>query len=175
MSNPHALHLGVEYEVSPLKSAEVVIPASINTQCVPSSGGYTPTHVTTQCMPSSGGYTPTHVTTQEGGGPGQQPREEAIEVRAEEVQVEHIRLTPRVESARGFNSLMVNCFQSVGFQIDHFRCIILGGNNIYFGSQTPPIYPNILHSVVTLVVKHRIIHTNKYETTQKLNISRLVY
>ena len=37
-----------------------------------------------------------------------------------------------------------------------------------FGSQTPPIYPNILHNVVTSVVTTQIIYTNIYETTKKL-------
>ena len=45
----------------------------------------------------------------------------------------------------------------------------MGGNNIYFGRKLRPIYANILHNVVTLVVKHQIIYINEYETTtQKL-------
>ena len=53
--------------------------------------------------------------------------------------------------------------------IDQFRYIILGGNdNLFWSQPPPPIYPNILHNIVTLVEKHRIIDKNKYETTQKL-------
>ena len=45
----------------------------------------------------------------------------------------------------------------------------MGGNNIYFWSQIPPIYPNILHDVVALVVKQQNnTYKNKYETAQKL-------
>ena len=54
------------------------------------------------------------------------------------------------------------------------RFINLGGNNIYFGRKTPPIYPNILHNVVTLVVKHQMIYTNKTRNHPKIDVSKLV-
>ena len=58
--------------------------------------------------------------------------------------------------------------------IDQFRYIILGGNdNLFWSQPPPPIYPNILHNIVTLVEKHRIIDKNKYETTQKLIYRKL--
>ena len=48
---------------------------------------------------------------------------------------------------------------------------LLGGNNIYFGRKLLRQYTqNILHSVVTLVVKqHQMIYTNKYENHPKVD------
>ena len=49
------------------------------------------------------------------------------------------------------------------------RCrSILGWKQHLFWSQTPPMYPNRLHNVNTMVAKRQITDKNNYETTQKL-------
>ena len=57
----------------------------------------------------------------------------------------------------------------VPLPVDHFRCISnFGWKRHLFWSQTPPIYPNSLNNIVTLVAKHQIKDKNKCEITRKL-------
>ena len=80
---------------------------------------------------------------------------------------------PRGLKAPKFQTLIVKKDITVLSIKDQFRYIQLGWKKQTFilWSQTPPIYPNSLHNIVTLVAKTPDNRKNKYENNPKIGVN----